>query len=71
MEMKKIKLHVEGMSCGHCENAVQNAISALPGIKKAKASKRKKEAVVEYDSSAVTEELIAEAVRDAGYTVVD
>jgi len=38
--MEKIVLHVEGMACGHCEIAVQDAVRKLPGIKKVKATKR-------------------------------
>jgi copper chaperone len=50
--MDKVILRVEGMSCGHCEIAVQDAVRKLPGIKKVKASRRRKEAVVDYDASA-------------------
>lgn len=62
-------ISVSGMSCGHCEIAVQEAIRKLPGIKKAKASKRKKQAVVEYDPDTVTLDQIKKAVTDAGYEV--
>jgi Cu+-exporting ATPase len=30
--MKDITLTISGMSCGHCLNAVNQAISAVPGI---------------------------------------
>lgn len=60
---------VNGMSCGHCEIAVQDAIRKLPGIKKAKASKRKKQAAVEYDPDTVTLDQIKKAITDAGYEV--
>ncbi|MGC4018188.1 MAG: cation transporter [Muricomes sp.] len=68
--MEEIKLHVEGMSCGHCEIAVQDAVRKLPGIKKVKASKRKKEAVINYDTSLVSSEQIIEAINGTGYSVV-
>jgi copper ion binding protein len=68
--MEKLTLKVEGMSCGHCEIAVQDAVRKLPGIKKIKASKRKKEAAVEYDASAVTAEQIAKVINDTGYQVI-
>jgi copper chaperone CopZ len=66
--MEKIVLRVEGMSCGHCEIAVQDAVRRLPGIKKAKASRRRKEAAVDYDAALVTPEQIAKAINDTGYT---
>jgi copper chaperone len=68
--MEKLVLNVEGMACGHCEIAIQDAVRKLPGIKKVKASKRKKEVVAEYDSGQVTEEQIKKAVDDTGYKIV-
>ena len=60
--MKTSIIKVEGMVCAHCEIAVQKAIRKLPGIKKAKASKRKKQAAIEYDEGLVDLEKIVEAV---------
>jgi glutamate N-acetyltransferase/amino-acid N-acetyltransferase len=54
--MEKIILHVEGMACAHCEIAIQSAVRKLSGIKKVKASRRKKEVavVVEIGGKPVT-----------------
>jgi copper chaperone len=30
--MKDITLAIDGMSCGHCLNAVNKAISSVPGV---------------------------------------
>jgi copper chaperone len=68
--MEKLTLKIEGMSCGHCEIAIQDAVRRLPGIQKVKASKRKREAAVEYDASVVSAGQIAQAVNDTGYRVV-
>ncbi|HWP79126.1 MAG TPA: cation transporter [Candidatus Acidoferrum sp.] len=65
--MEKIVLKVEGMSCGHCEIAVQDAVRRLPGIKKVKASRRRKEAEVEYEPSEVTAAQLVKAINDTGY----
>lgn len=67
--MEKILLPVEGMTCGHCESAIQDAVRKLPGIKKVKASKHKKEAAVEYDPSLTSPEQIKKAINDTGYQV--
>lgn len=69
--MEKTIFHVEGMVCGHCEIAVQDAVRKLPGIKKVKANKRKKEASVEYDPSQVSIEQIKQAINNTGYRVVE
>ena len=67
--MKTDTIHVEGMACGHCEIAIQEAVRKLPGVKKAKASKRKKQAVVEYDEAQVDLGQITEAIEKTGYDV--
>jgi copper chaperone CopZ len=58
------------MSCGHCEIAVQDAVRKLPGIRKVKASRRKKSAVVEFDETAVAESGIRAAIAATGYDAV-
>jgi copper chaperone len=68
--MAKVTIGVDGMSCEHCESAVNTAIRKLPGIKKAKASRKKKEVTVKYDEAAVTVEQIKAAIKETGYEVL-
>lgn len=68
--MEELKLHVEGMACGYCEVAIQDAVRKLPGIQKVKANKRRKEAVVHYNASLVSPEQIVEAINGTGYQVI-
>jgi len=65
--MKKQVIAVEGMSCPHCEMAVQKSLLALTGVKKAKASWKKKQIIVKYDSSLVEIEQLKAAIVEAGY----
>jgi copper chaperone len=65
--MEKLILQVEGMTCGHCELAGQDAVRKLPGIKKVKANKHKKQAAVEYDPAKVTPEQVMKTINDTGY----
>jgi copper ion binding protein len=69
--MEKLIIKVEGMSCGHCEIAIQDAVRKLPGVQKVKARRRKKEAAVDYDAALVSPEAIKQAITDTGYDVVD
>lgn len=62
-----IILKIEGMSCGHCQMTVENALKAVPGVTEAKVNLAKKEAVV--TGSASREELV-KAVEAADYTVI-
>ena len=65
--MQKI-IHINGMSCPHCSNHVQQALNAIDGV----------EAVVELENklarvtltSAVSDDTLKQAVVDAGYEVV-
>ncbi len=60
-----IKLKVSGMTCGHCEQAVNKALSAVPGVERVVEVDRAKElAVVEGQADAAA--LIA-AITGEGY----
>lgn len=68
--MKTVTLQVEGMSCSHCQNAVQKAIKSLKGVDEVKVSLADKTAVVNFDESVVSIENIKAAIEDEGYSVV-
>ncbi len=63
--MKNLTLHIEGMSCGHCLNAVNRALADLPGIEVD--SVKMGRADLRYDERAVEPSRIQAAVSDAGY----
>ncbi|MFC7081559.1 heavy-metal-associated domain-containing protein [Halorussus caseinilyticus] len=56
---------VEGMSCGGCEENVENALRDVPGVTDAEADNESDSVTVEGDASDA--DLVA-AVEDAGYT---
>jgi copper chaperone CopZ len=63
--MRQITLHIDGMSCGHCLNAVNQALGALPGVEIE--SVRMGRADLRYDESLTSVEAITGAIADAGY----
>jgi len=63
--MTPLTLHIEGMSCGHCLNAVNRALSALPGV--ADLRVRIGRADLNYDPAQLDCARIASAVTAAGY----
>jgi copper chaperone len=63
--MQHTTLHIEGMSCGHCLNAVNHALSALPGVQIE--SVQMGRAVVRYDERTTSPAALEAAVSDAGY----
>lgn len=56
---------VEGMSCEHCEQTVEEAVSDVSGVSAVTADRESERAVIEGDV-AVSE--VVNAVEDAGYT---
>ena len=67
--MSKERIKVEGMSCGHCERAVENALSDI-GVGFAKASSDAGEVIVEFDPGVITLEKIKSEIVETGYEVL-
>lgn len=65
--MKKV-LSIEGMTCGNCKRHVTEALQEVAGVKSATVDLAKKSAVVESDAP-VADDLLKNAVSEAGYTV--
>jgi len=63
--MRQITLHIDGMSCGHCLNAVSQALGRLAGVEIE--SVRMGRAELRYDDTVTTPETITNAIADAGY----
>jgi copper chaperone len=65
---KQVELVVRGMSCGHCEMRVKQALTQVDGVLDAEASHEREQAVVTVDpkQEVVIDALIA-AVQKAGY----
>lgn len=63
--MRQATLHIEGMSCGHCLNAVNRALSAIPGVRVDVI--RIGRADLSYDENATDPSQLEAAVHQAGY----
>lgn len=63
--MPTVTLHIEGMSCGHCLNAVNKALHAVPGA--LVESVQIGTAVIVTEPGGPTAEDLATAVTRAGY----
>lgn len=59
-----IKLNVEGMTCGHCQSAVKNALESVDGVRNAEVDLQSGSAVVKGASN--YQDLI-NAVEEEGY----
>jgi len=65
--MKKT-LTIEGMSCGHCVKHTTDALEGLDGVSQVAVDLEKKTAVLEAEGS-VTDDMLQNAVKEAGYSV--
>ena len=63
--MQPLTLHIEGMSCGHCLNAVNQALANQAGI--TVGSVKMGRADLQYDSAVIGPEAVAALVTKAGY----
>jgi Cu+-exporting ATPase len=64
----EITIEIYGMTCGHCQKRVADAISSLAGVESAVVNLETERATVNYDPEQVSLEDIKEAVRKAGYS---
>jgi copper chaperone len=65
--MQNVTIKVEGMTCGHCVNSVENALKLVGA--KGKVDLSAKTVQVEFDESKLTIEAIKETIEEQGYDV--
>lgn len=58
---------VEGMTCGHCEMSVKEEVGEVPGVTVVEASHETGK--VSVSGEGFTDDQVAAAVTEAGYTV--
>ena len=65
--MKKI-INLQGLSCGHCQKRVEQALNSIPGVT-AQVNLGKQQATVTL-SETVDDQTLRSAVEEAGYGVL-
>ena len=71
MTIKTRQLQINGMHCLGCEETINEAVKALPGIHKANASYRRQTVNVSYDDTLLDEGAIRLSIEAKGYGIVD
>ena len=66
--MERMRIAIEGMSCGHCVRSVAGALAALDGVRTEQVAVGG--AVVQVDPSTVSPDRLTAAVEASGYTVL-
>lgn len=67
--MKQV-ITVDGMHCGHCQQAVEGAVRELAGVTEATVDLAAKTLTVVFDEAVVTLAQIEETVENQGFDVV-
>ncbi|MBP9152776.1 MAG: heavy-metal-associated domain-containing protein [Flavobacteriales bacterium] len=62
---EKTTIIVEGMSCGHCSNAVKNLIEEVEGVESAEVNLATKQASVSFDPNATTTRAIIDNINSS------
>ena len=62
-------LNVQGMTCASCERRLEEALSRVSGVVKAKASYSRSTVQVRYDSDRTTLDQLTDAIEATGYQV--
>jgi len=63
------KIHIEGMSCGHCVGTVTRALSDMKGVSDVEVDLEEKRALVTLETE-VSDEAFKKEIETAGYKVV-
>jgi uncharacterized protein len=66
-----LRLSVDGMTCGNCEQRIERAVGRLDGVRSVRASAALSEVKVRFDPAQVGIEAIRETIVGAGYAVRD
>ena len=69
--MKRITLHITGMTCSACAARVERALAGVPGVSKARVNLASKSAQVAFDEKRASRADLVRAVKAAGYDVSD
>jgi copper chaperone len=67
--MAEISLKIDGMSCQHCVASVKQAVDGIEGVSSSDVTVGA--AKVVYDEVTTSRDSIVNAVKNAGYSVID
>ena len=66
--MANLKLRVMGMTCGHCQAKVEQALKGINGVYSAIVDLPDGEAEIDFNDDAVTTDQLVAAITKAGYS---
>lgn len=70
-ETERVNIKTDGMTCAACASAIEKSVGRLDGVTEANANFSNNVVSVLYDPSKVNREQIADAIKKAGYDVLE
>ncbi|MBZ5751140.1 MULTISPECIES: copper chaperone CopZ [Metabacillus] len=67
--MENITLSVQGMSCGHCVNAIEGSVGQVDGVNQVNVKLDSAQVEVLFNESQVSIDKIKETIEDQGYEI--
>jgi len=67
--MTQTTLSVPDISCGHCKQSIEGAVTPLDGVETAVVAIDDRNVAIEYDGSETTMTAIVDAISEQGYEV--
>ncbi|MCK1998739.1 copper chaperone CopZ [Psychrobacillus psychrodurans] len=67
--MQNLTLNVQGMSCGHCVNAIEKSVGQLTGVELVKVNLTDAQVYLAFNEVQVSLDKIKETIEDQGYEV--
>lgn len=64
-------IKVRGMTCMGCVNSVKNVLEKIPGVSSSEVSLDQGQVTVQYDAASASSTQFREAIKDAGFEVVN
>ncbi|MFS0577304.1 copper chaperone CopZ [Sporosarcina sp. 179-K 3D1 HS] len=65
----KDTLKVQGMSCNHCVNSIEESVGNLTGVSSVKVDLGRGEVSVEFDNQKTTLDQIKKTIEEQGYDI--
>lgn len=67
INLKKIDLNIQGMTCANCSNRIEKTLNKTNGILGAKVDLASESATIQFDQEKISEELIIDKIKQLGY----
>ena len=71
VDIKRIEVSINGMTCTGCEQIIKSNVGKLDGIKSVEATYTLNKAIIEFDSEKVDTAKIRTAITGSGYKVAE